>query len=153
MRSIMAQWKRERPDIDPTPMAICGQVWRAADRLRAGVMDNLKQYDLDFPGMDVLLTLRRNGKGAALSPSVLAKDMMLSTSAMTNRLDRLEKRGLVQRQSDPGDRRALKITLTAEGQTLADELVVTHTAREASMLAALSEEEQALLCRLLAKAG
>ena len=153
MQSILAQWKQERPDLDPTPMAICGQVWRAADRLKAGVLDNLKDSGLDFAGLDVLLTLRRNGAGEALSPSALAKDMMLSTSAMTNRLDRLEKRGLVQRQADPGDRRGLRIVLTKDGLALADELVTSHTAREAEMLAALTEGEQDQLCRLLAKIG
>ena len=93
MDGILAQWRRERPDVDASPMAVCGEVWRAGERLRQGVIANIASADLDMAGFDVLLTLRRNGREQALSPSALAKDMMLSTSAMTNRLDRLEKRG------------------------------------------------------------
>lgn len=115
MDAILRQWRRERPDIDPAPMAVCGDTWRAEERLKQGVLANLAQYDLDFAGFDVILTLRRQGRGETLSPSALAKEMMLSTSAMTNRLDRLEKRGLVQRRVDPNDRRGLKIVLSEDG--------------------------------------
>jgi len=148
---ILQQWNRERPDIDPTPMAICGDIWRAADVLRQGVMANLKNYDLDFPQFDVVLTLRRQGKGKTLSPSHLAKEMMLSTSAMTNRLDRLEKRGLIKRINDPNDRRGLKIALTDEGFDLTEGLVVSHVATEEKMLESLSQEEGEQLRALLAK--
>ena len=113
--TILAQWRRERPDIDPAVMAVCGEVWRAGERLRQAVLANLSGYDLDFAGFDVLLTLRRQGRGHTLTPSALAKEMMLSTSAMTNRLDRLEKRGLVERTMDPADRRSLQIVLTDAG--------------------------------------
>lgn len=150
---ILLQWNRERPDIDPTPMAICGDIWRAADVLRQGVMANLKNYDLDFPQFDVVLTLRRQGKSKTLSPSHLAKEMMLSTSAMTNRLDRLEKRGLIKRISDPNDRRGLKIALTDEGFDLTEGLVVSHVATEEKMLENLSQEEGDQLRALLAKIG
>ncbi len=153
VEEIVIQWKRERPDIDPTCMAVCGEVWRAGDRLRNGVLANLAQYKLDFPQFDVILTLRRQGKGETLSPSALAKDMMLSTSAMTNRLDRLEARGLIQRITDPEDRRGLKIVLTEEGFSLADEMVVTHVQTEDDMLSALSKKEQELLKEMLRKIG
>ena len=136
IEGILNQWRRERPDLDPTPMAVCGDIWRAGERLRQGVLDNIKPDGLDMAGLDVLLTLRRQGEGETLSPSELAKDMMLSTSAMTNRLDRLEKKGLLARHSDPGDRRSLQVGLTEEGYALADRLVATHVAREESMLSA-----------------
>lgn len=151
--SILAQWRRERPDIDAAPMAVCGAVWRAGDRLRQGVLANLEQYDLDFAGFDVILTLRRQGHGEALSPSALAKDMMLSTSAMTNRLDRLEKRGLIKRMTDPRDRRGLKIILSDEGFALADKIVSTHVATEERMLANLTSAERDQIRALLAKVG
>lgn len=148
---ILNQWRRERPDIDPTPMAVCGAVWRTGEVLRQGVLANLAQYDLDFPGFDVILTLRRQGRGYALSPSALAQEMMLSTSAMTNRLDRLEKRGLIERTTDPEDRRGLKIVLTHAGFTLADDIVTTHVRTEAELLSPLSKTEQAELRKILAK--
>ncbi|MFG9976371.1 MarR family transcriptional regulator, partial [Pseudomonas aeruginosa] len=70
----LAQWRRERPDVDASPMAVCGEVWRAGERLRQGVIANIASADLDMAGFDVLLTLRRNGREQALSPSALAKD-------------------------------------------------------------------------------
>ena len=151
MESILTQWRRERPDLDPTPMAVCGQIWRTGDILRQAVVANWSNYGLDLAGSDVILTLRRQGRGATLSPSDLAKDMMLSTSAMTNRLDRLENRGLIKREMDPNDRRGLRIILTEEGFALADEMVVTHLATEEKMLSVLTEEERKQIRQILSK--
>lgn len=151
MEAILDQWRRERPDFDPAPMAVCGAVWRAGEVLRTGVLANLTPHKLDFAGFDVLLTLRRQGHGQSLSPSALAKEMMLSTSAMTNRLDRLEKRGLLMRMQDPKDRRGLKITLTDDGFSLADNLVLSHVKTEETMLKALTQQERATLRVLLDK--
>ena len=153
METLLSQWHRERPDIDPGPMAVCGEVWRAGERLRQGILANLSHYGLDVPGLDVILTLRRQGPGQTLSPTALAKEMMLSTSAMTNRLDRLEKRGLIQRLIDPSDRRALKIALTDAGFALAEAMVVTHVETEEKLLAALTETEREQLRSLLLKIG
>ena len=145
------QWRRERPDIDPAPMAVCGQIWQTGEILRQGVIANWSNYGLDFAGSDVILTLRRQGHGATLSPSELAKDMMLSTSAMTNRLDRLEERGLIKRTMDPNDRRGLRIVLTDEGFALADEMVVTHVATEERMISVLTDAERDQVRALLSK--
>ncbi len=151
MDSIVMQWRKQRPDIDPTPMAVCGQIWRTSDILRQGVVANWSNYDMDLAGSDVILTLRRQGHGATLSPSELASDMMLSTSAMTNRLDRLEKRGLIRRAMDPNDRRGLRIELSNEGFALADEMVVTHVATEEQMLSVLTKPERDQIRFLLGK--
>ena len=151
MDGILDQWRRVRPDIDPTPMAVCGDVWRAAEVLRQGVLANISDHGLDFPAFDVLMTLRRQGRGAALSPTALAREMMLSTSAMTNRLDRLERRGLIRRLSDPEDRRGLKVELTEGGFALIDGLVASHVATEDRLLAALSPDERATLRALLSR--
>lgn len=147
--TLLAQWRRERPDLDPAPMAVCGAIWRAAEQLRRGVAANLAPYGLDSPAFDVLMTLRRQGAGRSLSPTELAREMLLSTSAMTNRLDRLEQRGLIRRHSDPEDRRSFRIALTQEGLTLADRVVASHVATEARLLAPLSAPEQAQLRALL----
>ncbi|MEH6404199.1 MAG: MarR family transcriptional regulator [Sneathiella sp.] len=151
MENILTQWRRERPDIDPAPMAVCGDIWRTSEKLKQGVLANLSGSGLDFPAFDVILTLRRQGRGKTLSPSELAKDRMLSTSAMTNRLDRLEKRGLIERQVDPNDRRGLRVILSDEGFILAENLVVSHVNAEEAMLAALSLEEREQLRTLLGK--
>jgi DNA-binding MarR family transcriptional regulator len=150
--SILAQWRRARPDIDPGPMAVCGAIWRAGERLRQGIGANLAGADLDFAGFDVLMTLRRQGeRGGSLTPSELAKDMMLSTSAMTNRLDRLAQRGLIERQADPQDRRSLRIVLTEAGFALIERLVVSHVATEERLLAGLDRAEREQLKALLAR--
>ncbi|MEX3014040.1 MarR family winged helix-turn-helix transcriptional regulator [Gymnodinialimonas hymeniacidonis] len=151
LSQILGQWKRERPDIDPSCMVVCGAVWRAGKRLNAGVSENLKQYDLDFAAMDVLLTLRRNGCNNPMKPSQMAQDMMLSTAAMTARLDRLEARGLLIRENLKTDRRSVAISLSDEGRHLADKMVVTHVATEQKMLEKLNEADQKTLLLLLEK--
>ncbi len=148
---IVAQWRAVRPDLDPSPMAVCGDVWHAGDVLKKGVLDNISEYKLDFPQFDVLMTLRRQEGAKTLSPSELAKEMMLSTSAMTNRLDRLEKRGFVERLTDPSDRRGQKIALTKDGFEVIDHIVVSHLETEEDMLSALDLEERDQLRTLLAK--
>lgn len=149
--AILAQWRRERPDLDARPMAVCGEIWRAGERLRQAVLTNLAPHGLDFAGFDVLLTLRRQGSGQALTPSELASEMMLPNSTMTNRLDKLERRGLIVRSADPRDRRAVRILLTEQGIGLADEIVVSHVATEERMLAGLSDDERQTIRRLMAK--
>ena len=151
MDTLLAQWRRERPDIDPEPMAVCGEIWRAGERLRQGVTANWSDWGLDLAGSDVMLTLRRQGQGETLSPSELAKDLMLSTSAMTNRLDRLEKHGLIERMMDPNDRRALRIGLSKKGFELADEMIASHVKTEERMLSALTKAERSKLRALLVK--
>ena len=145
LETLLAQWRRERPDIDPAGIAVCGAVWRAAERLRRGVLDNLTGYDLDLEGFDVIMTLRRQGRNQALSPSALAKEMMLSTSAMTNRLDRLEKRGLIRRTRDPEDRRGLKIVLSDEGFELVEGIFASHVRTVEKMLAPLRKKDRDML--------
>lgn len=149
LETLLAQWRRERPDVDPAGIGICGAVWRAAERLRRGVLANLAEHDLDFAGFDVIMTLRRQGRNQALSPSALAKEMMLSTSAMTNRLDRLEKRGLIERMRDPDDRRGLKIVLSNQGFDLVDGIFASHVRTVEKMLAPLDKKDRARLSGLL----
>ncbi len=152
---ILAQWRAARPDLDCRPMAVIGQLWRTSQIAMRAVEANLKHYDLDMAGFDVLLTLRRQGgeqgQGKALTPGELARDMMMSPPAMTNRIDRLVKRGLVHRHADPDDRRALRVALTREGWGLADRAVETHLKTEEALLADLNQQERDQLASLLAR--
>jgi DNA-binding MarR family transcriptional regulator len=148
---ILDQWRRVRPDLDPSPMAVCGDIWRAAERLRQAIQLNWGKFDIDLPSSDVLLTLRRQGHDDGISPTALAKDSMLSASAMTNRLDRIEKRGLIERRADPTDRRALTIHLTKQGRELVDHSISAHLEEEERLLARLSGEEREQLRQLLSK--
>ena len=155
--SILAQWRAARPDLDCRPMAVIGQLWRSSQIAMRAVETNLKAYDLDMAGFDVLLTLRRQGSEQgpenALTPGDLARDMMMSPPAMTNRIDRLVVRGLVERRADPDDRRALRVALTGEGRALADKAVETHLAAEEELLKQLDQAERDQLASLLARIG
>ena len=157
LAGILAQWRTARPDLDCRPMAVIGQLWRTSQLAMRAIEANLKHYDLDMAGFDVLLTLRRQGgeqgENNALTPGELARDMMMSPPAMTNRIDRLVKRGLVVRHADPDDRRALRVALTDEGRALADTAVETHLKTEEALLANLSQQERDQLTNLLARLG
>jgi DNA-binding MarR family transcriptional regulator len=109
------------------------------------------EHGLQLGEADVLLTLRRSGEPYRLSPTALAESLLISTGAMTNRLDKLEARGLVSREANPDDRRALEIRLTPKGRKLVDDVVGGHVQNEQAMLAGLSDREREQLTRMLRK--
>src|ERR1051326_1773525 len=112
---------------------------------------NRTSSDLDSLGgtFDVLATLRRSGSPYRLSPTDLSKEMMITSGTMTNRLDRLERAGLVTRLLDPQDRRGVLVELTPQGFELVERALQAHVAYEAQLVRPLSTEEQALLVGLL----
>ncbi len=123
---LICQWKQETPDLDPRPMGLIGRVLRLSLLLQARVEEVLKPLGLSLWQFDVLVTLRRNGKPYRMSPTQLMHDVMLSSGAMTNRIDRLEKMGLVRRLPDPDDRRGVLIELTKQGKSLAEKAVAAR---------------------------
>lgn len=149
--AVIAQWKRERPELDTAAMALAGRFTRAHALGMRRIAEGLAQHGLSVGEFDVLATLRRSGKPYQLSPTELAAHSMLSTSAMTNRLDRLQKLELVERRSDPADRRALRITLTTAGKKLIDRCVEAHLEQERRLFQGLSSKERNELDRLLRK--
>jgi len=151
MDTVLGQWAHEHPELDLSAMAVIGEIVIASEFLRRGIQKLWAKVGLDFAALDVILTLRRQGQGQALSPSALAKEMMLSSAATTNRLDRLEKRGLIRRQNNPDDRRAIQVVLTSEGFSLAEEMIGPHVAAQQEMMSPLSEEERIQLRTLLLK--
>ena len=92
---VVEQWAKEKPDLETEPMAIMGRVMRIAKYMETQVADLHKQYDMKLGEFDVLATLRRSGKPYRLTPSELIGSMMLTSGAMTNRLDKLEAKGLI----------------------------------------------------------
>ncbi|WP_019961459.1 MarR family winged helix-turn-helix transcriptional regulator [Woodsholea maritima] len=150
---VVDQWRREHPELDARVMAVFGDLWRANDHSKKIVTQNVERFGLDFPRFDVLMTLRRQGKDVALSPTALAKEAMLSTSAMTNRLDKLEKDGLIVREHDLDDRRAIKIRLTPKGFDLVEDMLISHVETEEGLLSALCADERQTLRALLQKIG
>lgn len=146
------QWARERPDLPALPMAVFGRLSDAAERVMRDHMNPLFAAAGLQPGeFDVLATLRRSGAPYMLSPTRLYEAAMISSGGMTNRLDRLERAGLVERRPDPDDRRGKLIALTESGKRVIDETIGRHVANEARLLSVLTPAEQESLDKLLRK--
>jgi DNA-binding MarR family transcriptional regulator len=146
---LLAQWRRERPDVDPSPMGVVGRVSRVARRIDLAQRATFARYDLDPAAFDVLATLRRSGAPFTLSAGELMQSAMVTSGAITQRLDRLEARGLVRRGPHPGDGRVVLVSLTDQGRDLVDRVLPDHLATEERLLAALSAEQRATLAGLL----
>ena len=146
------QWAHERPDLPALPMAVLGRLSEAAERV---MRDHLNPLFTDAglqPGeFDVLATLRRSGAPYMLSPTRLYEAAMISSGGMTNRIDRLERAGLIERRPDPNDRRGKLIALTATGRRVIDQTITRHVANEERLLSVLTTAEQEKLNALLRK--
>ncbi|WP_454748645.1 MarR family winged helix-turn-helix transcriptional regulator [Ciceribacter selenitireducens] len=139
---ILAQWNRERPDLDVSAMGPLGRLARLRTHLSREIDSVLSAHGLNSSTFDVLATLRRSGEPFRLSPSDLMATMMVTSGTMTNRIDQLEKQGLVERLPNPDDRRGLIVALTPKGRALVDEAVTAHVANQERLMATLSLEER-----------
>ncbi|WP_418136334.1 MarR family winged helix-turn-helix transcriptional regulator [Agrobacterium sp. El2ro-1b] len=146
---ILAQWRKERPDLDVGPMGLLGRLHRLSTHLGREVEAVLLKHGLSSSAFDVLATLRRAGSPYQLSPGDLLAMTMVSSGTMTNRIDQLEKAGLVERIHNPQDRRSVLISLTERGFAIVDEAVGAHVDNQHRLVAHLSEEERATLDGLL----
>ncbi len=146
---VVEQWVHEKPDLDTQPMAIMGRLMRIAKYMETRVADLHKQYELKMGEFDVLATLRRAGAPYRLTPSALIDSMMLTSGAMTNRLDKLEKKGLISREHSKEDRRSVTVELTSEGLKLIDNLIIEHVAVQQDFIRGLSDEEKAQVNKAL----
>jgi DNA-binding MarR family transcriptional regulator len=146
------QWARERPDLRTLPMALFGRLNEAAERVMRDHLNPLfVRAGLQAGEFDVLATLRRSGAPFTLSPTQLYEAAMISSGGMTDRIDRLERAGLVVRRPDPKDRRGKLIVLTDSGKSLIDETISRHVTNEERLLLTLTEAEQETLSALLKK--
>jgi DNA-binding MarR family transcriptional regulator len=146
------QWARERPDLDVTPMLVLGRLNEASSLIaRERLAPLFARFGLQAGEFDVLATLRRSGQPYALTPTALYEATMVTSGAMTNRLDRLEKAGLILRGPHPNDRRGIVVQLTERGLALIDEALTAHVANEHEILAGLSSAERETLAQLLEK--
>ncbi len=148
---ILDQWRRERPDLDPSPIGVVGRVSRLARELEARLEPVYREHGLEPGWHDLLATLRRSGPPYRLRPTDLTDALMLTSSGTTKRLDRLEHAGLIERAPDPDDRRGTLIALTAAGRKLIDGVTEAHLANERRLLGALTAAEQQRLAELLRK--
>jgi DNA-binding MarR family transcriptional regulator len=146
-----AKSARERPDLDVSPVGVIGRVERLSRYLERATQKTFTQYKLTAGEYDVLAALRRTGPPHRLSPTELFSTMIVSSGAMTNRLDHLERAGWVERLRDPDDRRGVLVQLTPQGRSLIDDAVVAHVANERRLLSVLSAPERETLADLLRK--
>lgn len=152
--TFMEQWNQELPELATESMAVLGRLNRVAKHIEKRLGKNFSTYNLNSGEFDVLATLRRSGTGGngyRLKPTELYQSLMITSGAMTNRIDTLEKKGLVSRTRDDTDRRAICVELTKKGLDLISQAIVTHTETEDSILKDLSGEETALFNQLLKK--
>src|SRR5215468_9134092 len=133
--AILDQWRRERPDLDASPIGVIGRISRLCREIERRLEPVYAASGLEPGWYDVLATLRRAGPPYRLRPTDFAATLMLTTSGTTKRLDRLEAAGHVTREPDPSDRRGVLIALTAQGRRLIDKASVTHMANERHILA------------------
>lgn len=148
---ILAQWNSERPDLDVEPMGLLGRVARLRTHLAREIEKVLAAHGLNSASFDVLATLRRSGPPYRLSPGDLIASTMVSSGTMTNRLDQLEKAGLIERINNPDDRRSVIIALTPKGSALIDDAVTSHVANQHRLVEGLDVEERKALDGLLRK--
>ncbi len=146
---VLAQWARERPDLDTGPMGLIGRLKRLQQVLSESQVRTFAEFGLNAANFDVLATLRRAGPPYALSPSALIEWTMVTSGTMTNRLDRLEAAGLIERRPNPADGRSAVVGLTETGARLIDKAVEAHVATQQNLVAGLSPEERDALNALL----
>src|SRR6478736_2685605 len=112
---IVLAWERERPDLDVRPLTVLSRVSRLARHLDLARRSAFSRHDLETWEFDVLSALRRAGAPYRLSPGALLTLTLVTSGTMTNRIDRLEDKGLVERQPSPDDRRGVLVQLTDAG--------------------------------------
>ncbi|MGR5131730.1 MarR family winged helix-turn-helix transcriptional regulator [Vibrio alfacsensis] len=139
---VVMQWAKEKPELDTEPMAIMGRLMRIAKHMETQVAELHKCHGLKMGEFDVLATLRRSGEPYRLTPSELIASMMLTSGAMTNRLDKLETKGLIAREHSKEDRRSVTVELTPIGFALIDMLIEEHLKVQHHLMGKLSGDEK-----------
>ncbi|MFY1693375.1 MarR family winged helix-turn-helix transcriptional regulator [Plantactinospora sp. WMMB782] len=147
---IQRAWARERPDLDVRPQGVIGRLHRLAGHLGEQLRVVYRRYGLGEGEFDVLATLRRAGEPFERTPGELAAHTMVTTGAMTKRIDRLERDGLVTRRPSASDGRGRVVALTTAGRKLIDQAFTEHMRNERRLLDLLPPEDAAHLERLLA---
>jgi DNA-binding MarR family transcriptional regulator len=142
------QWAAVRPDIDSSPIGVIGRVSRLSRLVDRRLAENFARHGIESWMYDVLATLRRSGEPYELTAGDLVRNTMVTTGAITNRIDRLEQRGFVERAA-ADDRRKVIVRLTKKGLDLVDEVVVGHMETEREILSVLSPRQQRELAQLL----
>jgi DNA-binding MarR family transcriptional regulator len=149
MDVILEQWARERPDLDCSPMGVIGRISQLQREVFLAQRATFARHGLDAASFDVLAALRRAGKPYQLTPTALMRTALVTSGAITQRLDRLEEKRLITRGRSDTDGRAVVVTLTDEGWTAVETALPDHLESERGMLAGLSDDERDQLAGLL----
>jgi DNA-binding MarR family transcriptional regulator len=148
---IVGAWTRERPDLDFTPLQVLSRVGRLARHLERARRAAFSASDLELWEFDVLSALRRAGDPYQLSPKALLQQTLVSSGTMTNRIDRLVERMLVERRTDPNDGRGILVVMTERGRDRVDSAISLLLQGESELLDGLSQADQDRLSGLLRK--
>jgi len=146
---LVSAWQRERPDLDVSPMQVLSRVTRLARHLDLARRQAFAAHGLETWEFDVLSALRRAGGPYELSPGRLLRETMVTSGTMTNRVDRLLAKGLVERLPDPADRRGVLVRLTATGRQRVDAALEGLLKHERVLLADLTAADRTALADLL----
>ena len=146
---IVEQWARERPDLDCSPMGIIGRISQLHWEIHLAQRATFSRHGLDDPSFDVLAALRRAGAPYQLTPTALMRTALVTSGAITQRLDRLEAKGLITRERSEADGRAVVVTLTEAGRQALDDALPDHLDTERKLLEGLSDDDRLRLADLL----
>ena len=147
--ALIEAWERERSDLDLSAVAVFSRISRLAHHLDRARREAFTAHSIEPWEFDVLAALRRAGTPYELSPGRLIRETLVTSGTMTNRVDRLAARGLVERHPDPDDRRGVIVRLTREGKAAVDGAFGARVAAEAELLAGLPERDRTRLAGLL----
>lgn len=138
---ILDQWRQERPDLDLRAMGLIGRLKRCSELMQRRLDSCFAEFGLNGGEFDVLATLRRSGEPYCLAPTALFNSLMVASGTMTNRLQRLEAAGWVQRMPNPADARSMLVQLSPAGFALIERALSAHVANETRILAALTPRD------------
>lgn len=149
--TILEQWQAQRPELDVSRVSVFGRVSRIERHKTTALREVYRLHNIDAGEYDVLAALRRSGPPHALTPTELARSVLVNSATMTERLSRMENRRLIRRTRSDRDRRSVTVELTAAGRTLIDRAAADLLAAEARLLEGITERDRRALARLLAK--
>lgn len=146
---IVRAWAERDPDLDASPLEVVGRLLLCARHCEREIAAALDGFGLTFADFDVINTLRRRADPGGTNPTDLARSSLITSGAMTARLNRLESAGLVERAPDATDRRAVRVRLSAEGERLAERALAAVLAADERFLDPLGPRQREALAATL----
>jgi DNA-binding MarR family transcriptional regulator len=139
---IIQAWAQRDPGVDARPLEVVGRLLLCAEHCKRDLVAALRPFDLSFGDFDVINTLRRRGDEQGTKPTDLAASSLITTGAMTSRLNRLERAGLIGRTPDPADGRGVRVRLTTRGEQLAQQALQAVIAADKAFLQPLNQHQR-----------